>query len=110
MILDIANARIEELSELIIFNNINIKNFLKKKLPIFLTINNQSDLKCFNESFKLFFSNKGKYELRVIDGNIVKNLFLSAANIDQFGWKKEAVPIVHEKKSIIARLFDFLFN
>ncbi len=110
LILDIANARIEELSELIIFNNINIKNFLKKKLPIFLTINNQSDLKCFNESFKLFFSNKGKYELRVIDGNIVKNLFLSAANIDQFGWKKEAVPIVHEKKSIIARLFDFLFN
>ncbi len=110
LIFDIANARIEELSELIIFNNINIKNFLKKKLPIFLTINNQSDLKCFNESFKLFFSNKGKYELRVIDGNIVKNLFLSAANIDQFGWKKEAVPIVHEKKSIIARLFDFLFN
>ena len=35
LILDIANARIEELSELIIFNNINIKIFRKKNFYFF---------------------------------------------------------------------------
>lgn len=110
LIVDIANARIQELSEVIIFKNLNFKSFVKKNLQIFLKINNKTDFKCLDESFNFFFSNKGEYDLRIIDDESIKNLILSAANIAQFGWKKEAVPIVHEKKSIIARLFYFLFG
>ena len=110
LIVDIANARIQELSEVIIFKNINFKSFVKKNLQIFIKINNKTDFKCLDESFNFFFSNKGEYDLRIIDDESIKNLILSAANIAQFGWKKEAVPIVHEKKSIIARLFYFLFG
>ena len=34
----------------------------------------------------------------------------SANNIVQYGWKKEAIPIVNEKKSIISRLFGLIFR
>ena len=37
-------------------------------------------------------------------------MFYNAYEIVQFGWKKEAVPIVHEKKSLIARFFNWLFG
>ena len=41
----------------------------------------------------------------------VSTIFIINANeIVQFGWKKEAVPIISEKKSILARLFNFLFD
>ena len=34
----------------------------------------------------------------------------NAFNIVQYGWKKEAVPIIHQKKSLIGRFFDLFFN
>ena len=33
-----------------------------------------------------------------------------AASIVQYGWKKEAVPIVLEKKSLIGRIFHKMFS
>ena len=27
-----------------------------------------------------------------------------------FGWKKEAIPIIHSKKSLIARFFEEIFG
>ena len=47
LIVDIANARIQELAEVIIFKNLNFKSFVKKNLQIFLKINNKTDFKCF---------------------------------------------------------------
>ena len=39
LIFDIASARIQEISEVVIFKNINTINFLKDSVPIFLNIN-----------------------------------------------------------------------
>ena len=33
--------------------------------------------------------------------------YFHANNVVQYGWNKEALPVVNEKKSIIARIFEF---
>ena len=110
LIIDIATARIEELLEIILFKNINTKFFLKKKLSIFLKINDSLILRKFTNSFKVFFSKKDNCVLNLIANDEIKNFYINANDIVQFGWKKEAVPIILEKKSILARLFNFLFD
>ena len=109
LVYDIATARIQEISEIIAFKNINIKSFLKTNLKIFLQINEECNLKSFEKIYKNVFSNN-KYELNLIKNIEHDQVFENALNIVQYGWKKEAVPIIHEKKSIIRRFFDLFFN
>ena len=40
----------------------------------------------------------------------IESLYESANKLVQYGWKKEAVPIVQENKSIISRFFNLLFK
>ena len=110
LLFEIANARIEEFSEIILFKNINLINFLKSKKTIFLKINDHLIMKCFRDNLKFNFSRKNNFNYNLIDEETFSNLFESAGNIVQYGWKKEAVPIVQEKKSIIARIFELFAN
>ena len=110
LILDVAKARIEELSEVIIFKNINVISFLENNLPIFLKINDQSNLKCFYEFYKKNFSKKDQFIVKFTRDLSLSEIYNSAIRIVHYGWKKEALPIVQEKKSIISRLFDKIFN
>ena len=110
LILDVAKARIEELSEVIIFKNINVISFLENNLPIFLKINDQSNLKCFYEFYKKNFSKKDQFIVKFTRDLPLGEIYNSAIRIVHYGWKKEALPIVQEKKSIISRLFDKIFN
>ena len=110
LITDIAKARIEELFEIILFKNINMRYFLEKKPAIFLKLNDILIHKKFINSFKYFISNNSGFLLRIIGKEELSNLYLNANEIVQFGWKKEAVPIISEKKSILARLFNYLFD
>ena len=110
LLFEIANARIVEFSEIILFKNINLINFLKSKKTIFLKINDHLIMKCFRDNLKFNFSRKNNFNYNLIDEETFSNLFESAGNIVQYGWKKEAVPIVQEKKSIIARIFELFAN
>ena len=110
LIFDVAKARIEELSEVIIYKNINVISFLKNNLSIFLKINDHSNLKCFYECFKKNFSKKDQFITKFTSDLSLSEIYNSAIRIVQYGWKKEAVPIVQEKKSIISRFFDKIFN
>ena len=109
LVCDIAAARIQEISEIIAFKNINIKSFLNKNLKIFLQINEECNLKSFEKIYKNIFSNN-KYELNLINNYDQNQVYENALNFVQYGWKKEAVPIIHEKRSLIRRFFDLLFN
>ena len=51
-----------------------------------------------------------KYELNLINNHDQNQVYENAFNIVQYGWKKEAVPIIHQKKSLIGRFFDLFFN
>ena len=110
LIFDVAKARIEELSEVIIYKNINVISFLKNNLSIFLKINDHSNLKCFSECYKKNFSKKDQFITKFTSDFSLSEIYNSAIRIVHYGWKKEALPIVQEKKSIISRFFDKIFN
>ena len=109
LIFDIAEARIQEFAEIFLYKNINLKNFLKKKSSIFLGIDDYQNIKCFEESFLTYFSNKKGFEVNLIDKLPLEEACDNINSFVQFGWKSEAVPFIPEKKSLIARFFD-LFN
>ncbi len=110
LIFDISKARIQELSEIMLLKNINCKNFLKINAPIFLRISEKSIYKNFEDCFKLCFSNKNSFKFQFYDVKDDENFFKNVYEIVQYGWKKEAVPVVFQKKSIITRLFDLMFR
>ncbi len=110
LIYEIAQARIEEIADLVIFNNINTRNLLKENLNFFLNINDQLIYKCFEKSFWDIFSKKNKIDLKFFEDTKDEEIYKSANHLVQYGWKKEAVPIVHEKKTIISRLFNLFFK
>ena len=112
LIIDIANARINELAEIILYKNLNLQKLIKINTPIFLDINvkNEVYLKILKESFNKFFSENGKFEIKNIDQISNEEILSNAHKIVHFGWKKEAVPIVKAKKTLISRFFDLLFN
>ena len=110
LLLDVASARIQEISELLTFRNINILSFFKKKPKIFLMLKKQAHKELFSEKFKEILSNKNEIEVNLLEQVNLENYFNHASKLVQFGWKREAVPIIHEKKSLLARFFDLFFG
>ena len=110
LIFDVAKARIEELSEVIIYKNMNVISFLKDNLSIFLKINDQTNFKCFSDCYKKNFSKQDQYIIKFTSDLSLSEVYSSASRIVQYGWKKEAVPIVQEKKSVISRFFEKIFS
>ena len=110
LIFDIASARIKELSEVIVLKNVNSRSYLNKKFTIFIKIDGRNKFECFKESYRYHFSKNHYYTVKFID-NIKTEQFISRANnLVHFGWKKEVIPVVNNKKSIIARFFDVIFG
>ena len=85
LIFDIASARIQEISEVVIFKNINTINFLKDSIPIFLNINFEKNITSLNDAFKLYFSQGDKYKINFIDKISVDKLITNAGNLVQYG-------------------------
>ena len=108
LIIDIAKARINEIAQIILFKNINFKNILKNKIKIFLDISCIDDLFSLKEIFEHEFSNGQSLELEFFKNSSYETFITNTNRIVQFGWVKEAVPVIQEKKSIISRLFNLL--
>ncbi len=109
LIIDIAEARIKELSEIIITNNINFITYQNNN-TIFLQIDDKSNFKCFEDSYVLSFSKQKNFIVKFVENIEYKDFIYNANKLVQFGWKKEAVPVIHPKKSLIARFFNALFE
>jgi len=110
LIHDIALARIQEVAELILLKNINVRSFLKEQIPIYLNISDEANFRCFRESYEFSFSSEKKLIVNYQENITFENILNDARKIAYFGWKKEAVPIINAKKSLIARFFEALFN
>ena len=110
LIYQIAEARIQEIIELIILKNINLSSFLKKDLRIFFKINDSLISKSFKKIYQSYLSNKGNFDVKIIENFDVEKFFLNVYSLVQYGWKKEAVPVVLEKKSVITRFFNLFFK
>ena len=107
MVLDIAQARVQEICEVIFTKNINIDNFLKEQKLIILQMNDETNFQFFKESFIGFLSNYKQLEIKIASKLENKFFFKNAGELVQFGWNKEAVPVVQEKKSLVSRIFDY---
>ena len=110
LLFDIAKARIEELLEVIIIKNINLLSFHEKKRTVFFIINDKLHLKFFEEIYKSFLLEKNYLELKFSEEITTKDLINNANKLVHYGWKKEAIPITHTKKSFLAKFFDALFS
>ena len=110
LIIEIARARIQELAEIIILKNVNFKSILNNQKTFFLKINYSIDSGLFNDHFKFFFAKEKKLDLKFIEQFDLETLYANGNEIVQFGWKSEIIPIVQQKKSIITKFFDLLFN
>ena len=110
LITKIADARISELSEKFYLNNINLKIPLEKINVIFLEINDQQNLSCFDKVYEKSFSFNNKFEIKILKKLEIEQIISKADNIVQFGWKKEAIPVSNSKKSFIIGFFQEIFQ
>ena len=110
LILDIINARIEELTNIIFNKNINMKFFKKNNDKIYLIIEDELILDNFNSNFIFFFSKNINLNAELISDFKEDETIKNAANLSTFGWKKEAIPITQTKNSIITRIFKSIFG
>jgi cell division ATPase FtsA len=110
LLFEIATARIQELSKIILLNNINLKSYIKRETKVFLIITDLYNFECLKENFIASLSDNDFFKVLYKERISTKDLIYSASDLVNFGWKKEAVPIIHPKKSIIAKFFDAIFS
>ena len=110
LILRIAEARIDELTEKFYLKNINLQELLKYVDVIFLEINDKEHFNCFKHAYEKSFAFNNKYDVKIVENPKTKQIINKAENIVQFGWKKEAIPVTRSKKSLITKIFQDIFQ
>ena len=110
LIYDIILARLEEIAELIIFNNINFNYYNKNSRIIFLEIESTFKVNGIKEIIEKVFTHNGTFELRFINDLSIDKTISTINQLVHFGWKKEAIPISTSEKSIVSRIFDKIFR
>jgi|TARA_B100001059_G_C17795467_1_gene562779 cell division protein FtsA len=110
LVYDIAAARIHELIEIFILNNVNFISYEKKNIMLFLKIDNKFHFECFRNVYEIFLAKKNNLKFQLTESLKTIDLVNAANNLSNYGWKKEAVPVIHAKKSIIQRVFDTIFD
>ena len=109
LIYEITLARIKEISEIILFKNINLGHYKNISKVIFLEIDEDLRLKNLEKIFKLIFSRNNVLNVHFAYDLSINNLSKTADKLVHFGWEKEAIPITQSKKTLIARFFDKIF-
>ena len=110
LLLEIAQARIEEILNKILLNNINLININRNECIVFFEICDKAHFKFFKNTYSELFSKNNKFNLRFVENITIEELLSNVHNLVNFGWKKEAIPVTHKKKSLLARFFAGLFN
>lgn len=110
LIYDIAMARVKEIFELIIFNNINFQYYFSRCKVIFLVFDEINDIKGLKEFYKLIFLSEDRLDARLIEHSSSESINGTINKLVHFGWNKEAIPITMSKKSLIATFFDKIFS
>ena len=109
-IMEIAEARINELIEILLYKNINLKHFLNDAEVIFLEIDDQKNLNCFKNIYIKCFSLKNKPQVKILKKPEIEDLVNAAYKITQYGWKKEVIPVTKETGTFFSRFFRSLFS
>ena len=109
LIFEIALARIQEISDIILFKNINLAHYNKNKNTIFFEMNSSLQVESLINIFKKSFSRSSDQKVKLLNHFSYEEILNTANEVVHFGWKKEAIPVAQAKKSLIARFFDAIF-
>ena len=110
LILNIAKARVEEIINIILNKNINIKSFKKNNNKVFLAIEDEVVFDNLKEIFKFYILQNNIFDLDLTQTFKTDSIFMHAADLLNYGWKKEAIPISKKKNTLIASIFKSLFG
>ena len=110
LIIDIVDARIEEICNIIFKKNINLNYLKKSNFKIYITLHDKILSENFFENFKSHLLKERISDLTAINDFDVESSTASIADLSSFGWRKEAIPIIQTKNSLITRIFKSLFD
>ena len=109
LIYEIISARIKELTEIMVLKNINLKYVKSSTSLIYFELRNKIQIKNLSEVFKTHLLS-GNYQINFIDNFLNERLIKTSNKLVHFGWKKEVIPIVQPRKSLIRRVFEAIFD
>ena len=110
LIADIVSARIEEIIDIVLNKNINMKSFKENNCKIYIIIEDEIIFDNFKGNFKSYCSKDYNFDPSLVNNLEIDSLIMSAANLSIYGWKKEAIPVAQTKNSLITRIFKSLFE
>ena len=110
LVYEVALARIKEISDIILHKNINFKHLINPKKKIFLGICDNLKSDSVIQILCTILSKRNSFEIQLLNNFDSKEMVSTVNELVHFGWKKEAIPIIHSKKSLIARFFEEIFG
>ena len=110
LIIDIAEARIEEIINIILNKNINMHSFDKENLNIYISIQDSLISSNFVDKFNFYLTKHASYDVIAAKDFKIDSFVTNVANLANYGWKKEAIPMTQTKNSIITRIFKSIFG
>ena len=110
LLYNVINSRVEEIVDIIFNNNVDLEHYKIFNKQIFLSIEENYIYRSFTKLFEKSFDNNFQIDTQLENDNDLYLPCINAANIAVKGWKKEVLPMVEIKKSLISRIFASIFN
>ena len=91
LIYEIILARVKEISELIIFKNVNLKHYNNLVKNVFFSSKNMYLPNGIRNIFKIVFENNNNINVHFLNDTSDENVLYTLDRLVHFGWKKEAI-------------------
>ncbi len=109
-LIKIIQARIDEILDIVYFNNINLNFFKNKNKQIYLSFSDHNIVNNLEKILKQKFSFEESIVLEKEELAENDSACYETAELIGKGWKNEAIPIVDTKKSTISKIFSAIFR
>ena len=89
LIFQIVEARVSEILEIMIFNNVNLKYYNNLPKTLFFQLNSAFDFQSIKEVYKTVLLQKGIVDIRYSDELSHNSTVKTASKLVHFGWKRK---------------------
>jgi hypothetical protein len=90
--------------------NINIQKFNKERIKIYINFQDKTVSNNFYGYFETYLNKNSNFETNLIEEFDTNSLISNTSNLTTYGWRKEAIPIIQIKNSLITRIFKSIFE